>query len=42
MPRKLTYRPRTSTPRAKWLEELELEEELKVTIRFAEKNIKKY
>jgi hypothetical protein len=41
MPRKLIYRPKTGTPRAKWLEELELEEELRVTIRFAEKNIGK-
>jgi hypothetical protein len=41
MLKKLTYRPRTGTLRAKWLEELELKEELRVTIRFAKKNIKK-
>jgi hypothetical protein len=40
--RKLIYRPRMGTPRAKWLEELELEEELKITIKFAERNIGKY
>jgi hypothetical protein len=36
------YRPKTDIPRAKWLEELESEEELKVTIRFAKRNIGKY
>jgi hypothetical protein len=41
MPRKLIYRPRIGIPRAKWLKELELEEELKVTIRFTERNIGK-
>jgi hypothetical protein len=41
MLRKLIYRPRTGTLRAKWLEELELKEELKVTIRFTERNIGK-
>jgi hypothetical protein len=41
MLKKLIYRPKTGTLRAKWLEELELEEELGVTIRFAERNIKK-
>jgi hypothetical protein len=40
--KKLIYRPKTGTPRAKWLEKLELEKELKVTTRFAEKNIEKY
>jgi hypothetical protein len=41
MLRKLIYRPKTGTPRAKWLEELELKEELKVTIRFTKRNIEK-
>jgi hypothetical protein len=41
MLRKLIYRPRIGTLRAKWLEELELEKKLKVTTRFAERNIKK-
>jgi hypothetical protein len=41
MLRKLIYRPRTGTPRAKWLEELELEKELRVTIRFTKRNIGK-
>jgi hypothetical protein len=42
MLRKLIYRPRAGIPRAKWLEELELEKELKVTIRFTKRNIGKY
>ena len=42
MLKKLIYRPKAGTLRAKWLEKLELEEELRVTIRFAERNIKKY
>jgi hypothetical protein len=42
MLRKLIYRPRTGTLRAKWLKELELEEEFRVTTRFAKRNIKKY
>jgi hypothetical protein len=37
--RKLIYRPRTGILRAKWLEELESKEELKVTTRFAKKDI---
>jgi hypothetical protein len=41
MLRKLIYRPKTGTSRAKWLEELKLEKELKVTIRFTEGNIEK-
>jgi hypothetical protein len=41
MPKKLIYRPKTGTLRAKWLKELELEKELGVTTRFAERNIKK-
>ena len=36
------YRPRAGTLRAKWLEELELEEELKAVTRFVERNIGKY
>ena len=41
MPRKLIYRPKTGTLRAKWLEELELEKELRVTTRFTKRNIGK-
>jgi hypothetical protein len=41
MPKKLIYRPKTGTLKAKWLEELELEKKLKVTIKFAERNIGK-
>jgi hypothetical protein len=41
MLKKLIYRPRIGTPRAKWLEELELKKEFRVTIRFAKKNIGK-
>jgi hypothetical protein len=41
-PRKLIYRPRAGTPRAKWLKKLKLEEELGVTIRFTKRNIGKY
>ena len=41
MLRKLIYKPKIGTPRAKWLEELKLEEELKTTTRFAERNIGK-
>jgi hypothetical protein len=41
MLRKLIYRPKTGTLRAKWLKELELEEELRVTTKFTEKNIEK-
>jgi hypothetical protein len=42
MLRKLIYKPKIGTPRAKWLKELKLEEELKVIIKFAKKNIGKY
>jgi hypothetical protein len=42
MLRKLIYRPKIVILRAKWLKELELEEKLKVTIRFAKRNIGKY
>jgi hypothetical protein len=41
MLRKLIYRPKIGILRAKWLKELELEEKLKVTIRFAKRNIGK-
>jgi hypothetical protein len=36
------YKPKTGTPRVKWLEELKLEKKLKITVRFAKRNIKKY
>ena len=36
------YRPRASTLKAKQLEELKLEKELKAVTRFIEKNIGKY
>jgi hypothetical protein len=42
MLRKLIYRPKTGILRVKWLEELELKKEFRVTIRFAKRNIKKY
>jgi hypothetical protein len=42
MLKKLIYRPKTGTLRAKWLKELKLKEELRVTIRFAKRNIEKY
>jgi hypothetical protein len=41
MLRKLIYRPKAGILRAKWLEKLELEKELKVTTRFAERDIEK-
>jgi hypothetical protein len=41
MLRKLIYRPKVGTLRAKWLKELELEEKFGVTIRFTERNIRK-
>jgi hypothetical protein len=40
--KKLMYRPKIGTLRAKWLKELKLKKELKVTTRFAEQNIGKY
>ena len=40
--KKLIYRSRAGILRVKWLEELKLEEELKVTTRFAERDIGKY
>ena len=39
--KKLIYRPRTGTPKVKWLEEFKQEEDLKVTTRFTERNIEK-
>jgi hypothetical protein len=42
MLRKLIYRPKAGTLRVKWLKELKLEEELRVTIRFVKRNIEKY
>ena len=41
LPKKLMYRPKASTPKAKQLEELKLEKELKVVTRFVERNIGK-
>jgi hypothetical protein len=41
MPRKLIYRPRIGTLRAKWLKELELEKEFGITTRFTKRNIGK-
>jgi hypothetical protein len=40
--KKLIYRPKTGILRAKWLEELELEKELRVTTKFTKRNIGKY
>ena len=42
MLKKLIYRLKVGILRAKWLEELKLEEEFRVIIRFAERNIGKY
>jgi hypothetical protein len=42
MLRKLIYRPKAGILRAKWLEKLELKKELKVIIKFAERDIGKY
>ena len=39
--RKLTYRPKAGTLKAKQLKELKLEEELKAITRFIERNIEK-
>jgi hypothetical protein len=41
MLKKLIYKPKVGILKAKWLKELKLEEELKITIRFTERNIKK-
>ena len=35
------YRPKVGIPRAKWLKELKLKEELKAVTRFTERNIGK-
>jgi hypothetical protein len=35
------YKPKAGTLRAKWLKELKLKEELRVTIKFTERNIGK-
>jgi hypothetical protein len=40
--RKLIYRPKIGTLRAKWLKELKLEEEFKVITQFIKRNIGKY
>jgi hypothetical protein len=42
MLKKLIYRPKTGTLRAKWLKELKLEEEFRVTIKFTKRDIGKY
>jgi hypothetical protein len=39
--KKLMYRLKTGILRAKWLEEFKLKEELRVTIKFTKRNIKK-
>ena len=39
--KKLIYRPRAGTPRAKWLEKFKQEEDLKTATKFIKKNIKK-
>ena len=39
--RKLIYRPRVGTPRAKWLEKLKQEEDFGAATRFTERNIGK-
>jgi hypothetical protein len=41
MLKKLIYRPKAGTLRAKWLEELKSEKEFKVTIRFTKRDIGK-
>ena len=41
LPKKLIYRPRVGTPRAKWLEEFKQEKDFKAATRFMEKNIRK-
>ena len=41
LPKKLIYRPRVGILKAKQLKELELKKELKVVIRFMERNIGK-
>ena len=39
--KKLIYKPRAGTPRAKQLKEFKLEKEFKITIKFAKRNIGK-
>ena len=39
--RKLIYRPRAGTPRAKWLKKFKQEEDLKVATKFIKRNIGK-
>jgi hypothetical protein len=41
MLRKLIYRPKAGTLRVKWLEKLKLKKELRVTTRFAKRDIGK-
>ena len=41
LPRKLMYRPKTGTPRAKWLKEFKQEEDLGTATKFTERNIGK-
>jgi hypothetical protein len=41
MLKKLIYRPKAGILRAKWLKKLELEKKLKVTTRFAKRDIGK-
>jgi hypothetical protein len=41
MLKKLIYKPKAGTPRVKWLEELKLKKEFRVTTKFAERNIGK-
>ena len=42
LPKKLTYKPKTSILKTKQLEELKLEKEFKIVTKFAKKNIGKY
>ena len=42
LPKKSIYRPKVGTSRAKQLEELKLEKELRAVTKFAERNIGKY
>ena len=41
LPKKLIYRPKTGTPKAKQLEELKQEEDFKAATKFTERNIGK-
>ena len=41
LPKKIIYRPRVSTSKAKWLKKLKQEKNLKAATQFAEKNIGK-